>query len=134
VPLVPAAIEGIVRFRTPIQRLRRVATSDTLLGGCTIKAGEIVSPILGSANRDEAHFVQPEVFTMPRIPERHLGFGHGVHFCLGAALARLETKLALDILLARFTAMRRIKDRPLQSVASSFVYGVKSLPMSFREV
>jgi len=132
--LVPAAIEGIVRFRTPIQRLRRVATSDTLLGGCTIKAGEIVSPILGSANRDEAHFVQPEVFTMPRIPERHLGFGHGVHFCLGAALARLETKLALDILLARFTAMRRIKDRPLQSVASSFVYGVKSLPMSFREV
>lgn len=132
--LISAAVEGIVRFRTPIQRLRRVATSDTLLGGCMIKAGDIVSPILGAANRDEACFAHPEVFTLSRIPERHLGFGHGIHFCLGASLARLETKLALEVLLTRFTEIRRIKDRPLQAVASSFVYGVKSLPMSFREV
>ncbi len=132
--LIPAAVEAVLRYRTPIQRLRRIATSDTVLAGCTIKAGEIVSPILGSANRDEAHFKQPELFSILRIPERHLGFGHGIHFCLGAALARLETKLALEALLARFTQIERIKELPLQAVPSSFVYGVKSLPMTFREV
>jgi len=110
--LIPAAVEAVLRYRTPIQRLRRIATSDTVLAGCTIKAGEIVSPILGSANRDEAHFKQPELFSIPRIPERHLGFGHGIHFCLGAALARLETKLALEALLARFTQIERIKELP----------------------
>ena len=132
--LIPAAVEAVLRYRTPIQRLRRIATSDTVLAGCTIKAGEIVSPILGSANRDEAHFEQPELFSIPRIPERHLGFGHGIHFCLGAALARLETRLALEALLARFTQIERVKEQPLQAVSSSFVYGVKSLPITFREV
>ncbi len=132
--LIPAAVEGVIRYRTPIQRLRRVATSDTLLAGCPIRAGEIVSPILGSANRDEAHFAQPELFSIPRVPERHLGFGHSIHFCLGASLARLETKLALETLFARFTDIERVKDVPLQAVASSFVYGVESLPMIFREL
>ncbi len=131
--LIPTAVEGVIRYRTPIQRLRRVATSDTLLGGCLIKAGEIVSPIPGSANRDEAHFAQPELFSILRTPERHLGFGHGIHFCLGASLARLETKLALEALFARFIDIERVKDVPLQAVSSSFVYGVKSLPMTFRE-
>ncbi|GAC1376225.1 MAG: monooxygenase YjiB [Ktedonobacteraceae bacterium] len=129
--LIPAAVEGVLRYRTPIQRLRRVATADTVLGDCVIKAGEIVSPILGSANRDEAHFAQPELFSIPRSPERHLGFGHGIHFCLGAALARLETRLALEILLTRFARLERARDVPLQAVASSFVYGVQSLPMTF---
>ena len=132
--LIPAAVEGIIRYRTPIQRLRRVATSDTLLSGSLIKAGDLVSPILGSANRDEAHFAQPELFSLPRVPERHLGFGHGIHFCLGAALARLETRLVLETLLARFTAIERVKDVPLQAVSSSFVYGVRSLPITFREL
>ncbi|MBA2681615.1 MAG: cytochrome P450, partial [Ktedonobacteraceae bacterium] len=129
-----AAVEGVIRYRTPIQRLRRVATSDTVLAGCSIKAGEIVSPLLGSANRDEAHFAQPELFSIPWQPERHLGFGHGIHFCPGAALARLETKLALEVLLTRFRDIERVKDLPLQAVASSFVYGVKSLPVTFREI
>jgi cytochrome P450 len=132
--LIPAAVEGVIRYRTPIQRLRRVATADTMLVGCSIRAGEIVSPILGSANRDEVHFEQPELFSIPRRPERHLGFGHGIHFCLGASLARLETKLALEALLARFSHLERVKELPLQAVSSSFVYGVKSLPMTFREV
>ncbi len=129
--LLPVAVEAVVRYRTPIQRLRRVATRDTLLGGCEIKAGEIVAPILGSANRDEAQFEQSEVFSLQA--NRHIGFGHGIHYCLGAALARLETRLALEALLTRFTDIKRVKDVPLQAVASSFVYGVKSLPMTFRE-
>ncbi|GCE09018.1 cytochrome P450 [Dictyobacter aurantiacus] len=131
--LLPGAIEEVVRYRTPIQRLRRATTVDTQLGEHHIKAGEIVSPILGAANRDETQFSAPEVFDIHRNPNRHIGFGHGIHFCIGSSLARLETKIALEILLSRFTSLRRIPDVPLQHVTSSFVYGVKSLPMTFRE-
>jgi cytochrome P450 len=132
--LIPAAIEEVVRFRTPIQKLRRAATADTNMRGYQIKAGEIVSPILGSANRDEEQFSQPDTFDIHRTPNRHIGFGHGIHFCIGAPLARLETKIALEALLMRFTDIKRIEEFPLQPVDSSFVYGVKSLPVTFREV
>lgn len=132
--LIPAAIEEVIRYRTPIQRLRRAATSDTIIHGQHIKAGAIVSPILGSANRDEKYFSQPDTFDIHRTPNRHIGFGHGIHFCIGAPLARLETKIALEALLTRFIEIQRVKDIPLQPVASSFVYGVKSLPVTFREV
>jgi cytochrome P450 len=132
--LIPAAIEEVIRYRTPIQRLRRAATVDTAIRGYYIKAGDIVSPILGSANRDEEQFLQPDTFDMHRTPNRHIGFGHGIHFCIGAPLARLETKIALEALLTRFTDIKRSADPPLQSIASSFVYGVKSLPVTFREV
>lgn len=132
--LIPAAIEEVIRYRTPIQRLRRAATSDTSIHGYAIKAGEIVSPILGSANRDEELFSRPDTFDIHRTPNRHLGFGHGIHFCIGAPLARLEAKIALEALLMRFTDIKRNTVFPLQPVASSFVYGVKSLPVTFREV
>jgi cytochrome P450 len=132
--LIPAAVEEVIRYRTPIQRLRRAATSDTNMRGYTIKAGEIVSPILGSANRDAEQFSQPDTFDIHRTPNRHLGFGHGIHFCIGAPLARLEAKIALETLLTRFTAIKLCKEFPLQPVASSFVYGVKNLPVTFREV
>ncbi|MBA2392771.1 MAG: cytochrome P450 [Ktedonobacteraceae bacterium] len=132
--LIPPAIEEVIRYRTPIQRLRRAATSDTHIHGHAIKAGEIVSPILGSANRDEEQFSQPDIFDIHRNPNRHLGFGHSIHFCIGAPLARLEAKIALEALLIRFTDIKRNTAFPLQPVASSFVYGVKSLPVTFREV
>ncbi|GLV54548.1 putative cytochrome P450 YjiB [Dictyobacter sp. S3.2.2.5] len=131
--LLPGAIEEVIRYRTPIQRLRRAITVDTQLGEHRIKAGEIVSPVLGAANRDETQFSASETFNIHRSPNRHIGFGHGIHFCIGSSLARLETKIALDILLSRFASLRRIPDVPLQHVASSFVYGVNSLPMTFRE-
>lgn len=129
--LIPGAIEEIIRYRTPIQRLRRAATVDVQLGGQEIKAGDIISPILGSANRDAEQFSDPEIFDIHRTPNRHIGFGHGIHFCIGSSLARLETRLALEVLLTRFTAIKRIPDAPIQHVASSFVYGVKSLPITF---
>lgn len=131
--LIPATIEEVIRYRTPIQRLRRAATSATNIRGHEIKAGEIVSPILGSANRDAEQFSQPDTFDIHRTPNRHLGFGHGIHFCIGAPLARLEAKIALEALLTRFTDIKRRTEFPLQPVASSFVYGVKSLPVTFRE-
>ncbi|GHO82106.1 cytochrome P450 [Dictyobacter formicarum] len=131
--LLPGAIEEVIRYRTPIQRLRRAITVDTWIGEHHIKAGEIVSPVLGAANRDETLFTKPEVFDIHRTPNRHLGFGHGIHFCIGSSLARLETKVALEILLTRFASLKRISEVPLQHVASSFVYGVKSLPMTLQE-
>ncbi|GCE23440.1 cytochrome P450 [Dictyobacter kobayashii] len=130
--LIPDAIEEVIRYRTPIQRLRRATTVDTQFGGHHIKAGEIVSPILGSANRDETQFINPEVFDIHRSPNRHLGFGHGIHFCIGSSLARLETRIALEILLARFKDLQRVSDVPLEHVSSSFVYGVKNLPLTFQ--
>ena len=132
--LIPGAIEEVIRYRTPIQRLRRATTADTRINGQAIRAGSIVSPILGSANRDEEQFDQPDRFDIHRVPNRHLGFGHGIHFCIGAPLARLETKIALEALLTRFSRLRRVRDVPLQPVASLFVYGVKSLPMTWHEM
>jgi cytochrome P450 len=130
--LLPAAIEEVLRYRSPIQRLRRAATRDTTIEGCTIKAGEIVSPLPGSANRDEAQFREPDLFDIHRSPQRHIAFGHGIHYCIGAPLARLETKIALEVLLTRFREIKRIETIPLQPIASAFVYGVKSLPLTLR--
>jgi cytochrome P450 len=131
--LIPAAIEEVARFRPPIQRLRRAITEDTVIDGYEIKAGEIVSPILSSANRDEEQFSQPDVFDIHRTPNRHIAFGHGIHFCIGSSLARLETRIALEAILTRFTDIQRVEGVELQAVSSSFVYGVKSLPLRMRE-
>jgi cytochrome P450 len=127
--LIPSAIEEVIRFRTPIQRLRRAATTDTIIAGITIRAGDIVSPILGSANHDETIFAHPHTFDIHRTPNRHIGFGHGIHFCPGAPLARLETKSALENLLARFPTLHHDPTIPLQPVKSSFVYGIQTLPL-----
>ena len=132
--LIPGAIEEVIRYRTPIQRLRRAATVDIEMRGQLIKAGEIVSPILASANRDAEQFDAPEIFDIHRTPNRHSGFGHGIHYCIGSSLARLETRLALEALLTRFSNLKRVPNIPIEHVASSFVYGVKSLPMTFSSV
>jgi cytochrome P450 len=129
--LLPAAIEEVLRYRSPIQRLRRAATRDTIIGGETIKAGEIVSPLPGSANRDERQFREPDLFDMHRAPQRHIAFGHGIHYCIGASLARLETRIALEVLLTRFRGITRVEEIPLEPIASAFVYGVKNLPLTF---
>jgi len=131
--LLPVAIEEIIRYRTPIQRLRRAVVEDILLDDHEIKAGSIISPVLGAANRDEDYFIDPERFDIHRTPNRHLGFGHGIHYCIGASLAKLETRIALEVLLTRCAGLRRMNEHPLEPVTSSFVYGVKHLPMIFTE-
>lgn len=128
--LLSGAIEEVLRYRSPVQRLVRVATIDTVIGGKEIKAGQLVVPCLGSANRDEAQFPDPDVFDIRRTPNRHVAFGHSIHFCIGAPLARLETKIALAAMLERFTNIQRIQEIPLESVAG--LYGVKSLPITFQ--
>lgn len=130
--LLPNAIEEVLRYLSPVQLLVRAAKVDTQIGEQKIKAGEIVLPWLGSANRDESQFPQPDLFDIRRTPNRHISFGHGIHFCVGAPLARLEAKIALGILLERFTDIRRIKEVLMDPIPSTFVYGVKNLPASFK--
>jgi cytochrome P450 len=130
--LLPGAIEEVLRFRSPSQHIARAATEDIEFGGQQIKAGQVVIGWTGAANRDEAQFPDAEVFDIRRSPNRHLAFGHGIHFCLGAHLARLEAKLALEGLLERFSEVRRRREVPLQPVESYFALGVEHFPVTLK--
>jgi len=98
---IPAAVEEMVRFEPPAQALPRVVRREVALHGATIPEGALVRLVWASANRDEREFPDPDRFDVTRSAPRHLGFGHGVHFCLGAHLARLEARVAFEELLAR---------------------------------
>lgn len=131
--LIPATVEEVLRYRSPVQFTGRVATADTEIRGQRIADGQFVRIALGSANRDESQFPDADRFDIHRTPNRHLAFGHGIHFCLGAPLARLEAKISLTLLLERFRDMQRVHDVALEHVGSPIMYGVKSLPITFRE-
>jgi cytochrome P450 len=100
--LAPAAIEEVLRFRSPVPRMGRVTTTETEIGGRAVRPGQLVISWLAAANRDAARFPEPDRFDIHRASTGHLAFGHGIHFCLGAPLARLVTKIALNILLERY--------------------------------
>jgi cytochrome P450 len=97
--LIPSLVEEALRYDTPATMLFRTATRDVELGGAAISKGAVVAPLFGSANRDEAVFPDPDRFDVARDPRDHLAFGQGIHFCLGAALARLEARSAFEVLL-----------------------------------
>ncbi|NOK58646.1 MAG: hypothetical protein GFH27_549301n324 [Chloroflexi bacterium AL-W] len=100
--LLDSAIEEIMRYNGPVHGTKLgYAVEDVTLHGVTIPKGAAVMPLLGAANHDPAVFENPEVFDIARTPNRHLGFGQGIHYCLGAPLARLETRIALKNLLER---------------------------------
>jgi cytochrome P450 len=129
--LLPAAIEEVLRFRSPVQSMFRVVARPTALGGHSLQPGQSILAWIGSANRDEQAFEDPDRFDMRRNPNKHLAFGHGIHFCLGAPLARLEARIALGAILRRLPNVRRDPDAQLEPQDSFIVYGVKSLPVSF---
>ncbi|MDJ0847729.1 MAG: cytochrome P450 [Myxococcota bacterium] len=98
---IPQAVDEMLRFDSPTQALPRIATRDVELHGQTIRAGEEVSLVWGAANHDERRFPDPERFDIRRENNRHLALGHGVHFCMGAHLARLEGRVSFEELLRR---------------------------------
>jgi len=129
--LLPDAIEEVLRYRSPVQVMFRHAVADTQLGDQEISAGNVVLAWIGSANHDEAQFPDAERFDITRSPNRHIAFGQGVHFCLGAPLARLEARIALGTMLERLPNIQVARGAYLEPQESFIVYGVKHLPITF---
>ena len=109
--LIPDAMEESLRFNTSAQRFRRCLTRDVDLHGQTMRADDFVCLAYGSGNRDERQFANPDVYDIARKPRGHLGFGGGVHACLGTAIARLATKVAFEELLQRMPEFHRVEER-----------------------
>ncbi len=126
---LPTAIEEVLRFRSVLHWLPRVVRRDMKFLGHDLKEGELVLPVFAAANRDGSQFPDPDRFDIHRSPNRHLGFGHGIHLCLGASLARLEAKVALGELFRRFPRMRRDTSHPPTQRPSSFVFSFSHFPL-----
>jgi cytochrome P450 len=133
-----SAIEEILRYMGPARVLphnligSRIAQADMDLAGHHIRKGDVVRPIVLSSNFDEQHFDEPEKFKIDRSPNRHFSFGHGIHFCLGAPLARLEARVVLAAMLKRFSAWEIQHPDRLQQIDTDLIFGVKNLPMTFQ--
>ncbi|MEO3868505.1 cytochrome P450 [Nonomuraea sp. B12E4] len=127
--LIPAVIEESLRMFTPFALLGRATTRETVLGGVTIPADQAVMAWIGAANRDPRQFPDPDTFEPGRDPNPHLAFGRGIHFCLGAPLARLEGRVAMDILLDRFPALRTDPQDPAVFIPTPSLTGVRRLPL-----
>ncbi|MDT5139479.1 MAG: hypothetical protein QOD58_3741 [Mycobacterium sp.] len=129
--LLPTAVEEIVRWTSPSPSKRRTATRDVRLGGQSVEAGQKVQIWEGSANRDATVFDRADEFDITRKPNPHLGFGQGVHYCLGANLARLELRVLYEELLTRFGAVRLVE--PVEWTRSNRHTGIRHLVVELRE-
>ncbi len=132
--LVPTAIEEILRYYTPLKAITRVTTTEVVIGTQTIAARQPICTWVGSANRDERQFPDPDYVSLQRDGRRHLSFGLGIHFCLGAALARLEAKIALELILENIADFHCIHESALEPLESLMLYGVKQLPIAIRQM
>ncbi len=130
--LIPATLEEVLRYRSPVSNMYRVVRADTTIDDKRITAGSFMVAWIASANRDETQFPHADRFDITRSPNRHLAFGHGIHFCLGAPLARLEAKIALEAMLERLPEMRRTPNTSLEALSSMILYGVKNFPITFK--
>lgn len=127
---LPLAIEETLRYDAPVQLPRRRVTRDVEIDGTVIPAGSIIVPLLGSANRDEEIFPDPHRFDLARRAPEHVAFGAGPHYCLGAHLARLETKVALEAVLTHFHNLRLKDHQPARANAMQ-LRGLARLPVTF---
>jgi cytochrome P450 len=127
--LLPTAVEEMIRWVTPVKEFMRTASEDAVVGGTAIEAGQSLYLAYLSANRDEAVFDDPFRFDVGRHPNRHVAFGFGPHFCLGAQLARLETRALFAELLPRLENIE-LAGTPSSS-ATVFVGGLKTLPIDY---
>ncbi len=119
----------MLRYRSPFQTLFRKTTRDVELHGQVIPAGKLVLALVGSANRDPRQFPDPGRFDVTRDPNPHIAFGHGLHFCLGAPLARLEGRVALADLLERVKGFAMASDEPWEPRPA--FHGPTRLPIRF---
>jgi cytochrome P450 len=129
--LIPQAIEEAVRWEPPLLTITRVVTRDTELGGESIPAGSTVMPYLGAANRDEQRWGDPDRFDIHRPAKAHIGFGHGVHVCLGMHLARLEMRVALELLFDRLPNLRLDPEGDDPHIRGQVFRSPTSLPVLF---
>jgi pimeloyl-[acyl-carrier protein] synthase len=125
--LMSTTIEEALRFESPLHRVGRTALADTSVAGAEIRKGETVFLLLASANRDPAQFPNANTFDLQRTPNKHIAFGHGIHFCLGAALARLEAPIALNAIFAQWPNAR-LTGEPLHW-HSGVMRGLERLPL-----
>ncbi|SFQ53693.1 hypothetical protein SAMN05421810_1092 [Amycolatopsis arida] len=126
---IPAAIEESLRFLTPFAAVGRATTGEVELAGQRVPAEQLLMVWIAAANRDARQFPNPGAFDHTRDPNPHLGFGRGIHFCLGAPLARLEGRVALNLLLDRFPRFRTDPEAPPEFIPSPSMTGVRRLPL-----
>lgn len=104
--LIQSAVEEILRYDSPIQITTRIATEDIVLDDVTVRCGEKVLVVLGAANRDPAQFPDPDCFDITRVNNNHLAFADGIHYCVGAALTRIEGKIAINALVQQLPDLK----------------------------
>ena len=128
--MIPGLVEEALRYDSPVQGIFRQTAADAELAGVTIPAGKMVMVLLGSANRDEDWLPDAATFDVTRELKGHIGFGFGVHFCLGASLARLEARVALEELFAHCAKLERVSDE-VEWLDSLILRGPRALPLRF---
>ncbi|MEM7466565.1 MAG: cytochrome P450 [Pseudomonadota bacterium] len=130
--LTENAVEEMLRFDCPISETARIAKHDSELNGCPIKSGDTITASLSAANHDPKKFERPHDFDIQRDTKDHLGFGSGIHVCLGAPLARLEVQIAIAELIKRFPKLRLLPNRQPERRRLPFFSGFTALPVSLR--
>jgi cytochrome P450 len=128
--MIGTAVEELLRFDGPVQRTARTPSEDVMIGNQTIPAGEIVMPFIGAADRDPAQFREPDRLDLTRTENRHIAFGWGIHFCLGAPLARIEGQIAINTLVRRMPKLALAVEEP-EHRHSLTLRGLVALPVSF---
>jgi cytochrome P450 family 109 len=127
--LVETVIEETLRYESPVQRLFRTATRDLEFSGVKITKGDRITIFYGAANRDAAEFPNPDEFRLDRDLRNHVAFGMGIHYCLGAPLARAEARIALNAFLDRFPHLTRGRAPAIRQTATPIVFGFSQLPL-----
>jgi cytochrome P450 len=128
--LITSAVEELLRYDGPVQRTARITSTAVTIGGRTIPKDEMVMPFIGAADRDPSQFPDPDRLDLGRADNRHIAFGWGIHFCLGAPLARVEGQIAIDTLVRRLPRLALVNDEP-EHRQSLTLRGLKALPVTF---
>jgi cytochrome P450 len=128
--LITSAVEEVLRYDGPVQRTARITSTEVTIGGRTIPKGEMVMPFIGAADRDPSQFPDPDRLDLGRTNNRHIAFGWGIHFCLGAPLARVEGQIAIDTLIRRLPRLALVDAEP-EYRQSLTLRGLKALPVRF---